>query len=259
MNNKPLRSALVLGATSGIGRAVALEMARAGWKVIALGRDPARLATLAQDLEAHSQESLVLKCDITDHQDLASLKTSLDHLETLDVLVANGGGPKAMSFESASDEDWQSAFELCFLSYARVIRMALPFLRRSSSARIVTMASSSVRVALESLVLSNTMRTAVMALSKTLAHELGPDGILVNCVGPGRIETPRTDSLDDRRGGALGMTRKDYRAVVCKQMPLGRYGQPEEVAALVMFLASPANTYVTGQTILCDGGMVNAY
>jgi 3-oxoacyl-[acyl-carrier protein] reductase len=116
-----------------------------------------------------------------------------------------------------------------------------------------------VRVALDNLILSNAMRTSVMALTKSLSNELGSAGVLVNCVGPGRVATPRTDGLDDKRSAFAGMDRDSYRSQFCKQIPLSRYGTPEEVATLVHFLCSAENSYVTGQTILCDGGLTPSY
>jgi 3-oxoacyl-[acyl-carrier protein] reductase len=174
-------------------------------------------------------------------------------------LVNNTGGPPAGLFEQFDDAAWQKAFELNLLSYVRTIRAALPHLRESGGGRIVNFTSTSVKSPLDNLILSNAFRTGVLGLSKTLASELGPSGILVNVVGPGRIQTDRITHLDTMRAGKAGVSIEQIRTESAKAIPLGRYGEPDEMARLAVFLGSPANTYVTGQTILVDGGMVKAY
>jgi 3-oxoacyl-[acyl-carrier protein] reductase len=123
----------------------------------------------------------------------------------------------------------------------------------------VNYASSSVKAPIENLILSNTFRMGVLGMTKTLAGELGPDGILLNVQAPGRIQTDRVAHIDSLRAAKTGMTMEQVRAETCRTIPLGRYGAPEEFAKLTVFLGSPANTYLTGQMILLDGGMTKAY
>ena len=131
-------------------------------------------------------------------------------------------------------------------------------MRERGGGRIVNIASSSIKQPIENLILSNTFRAGIAGLAKSLAVELAPDGILVNTIGPGRISTARSQSMDASRAEALGVPVKEVRGQVESQIPLGRYGTPEELARVAAFLASPANGYVTGQAILVDGGMVRA-
>jgi 3-oxoacyl-[acyl-carrier protein] reductase len=148
---------------------------------------------------------------------------------------------------------------LNLLSYIRAIRAVLPHMRKGGSGRIVNYTSSSVKSPLDNLILSNTFRMGVLGLTKTLASELGKDNILVNVLGPGRIQTARIEQLDGIRAKKSGLSLEQVQADTCKTIPLGRYGTPEEFAKLTVFLGSPANTYITGQTVLADGGMVKAY
>jgi 3-oxoacyl-[acyl-carrier protein] reductase len=174
-------------------------------------------------------------------------------------LVNNGGGPPAGVFDTFDDAAWQSAFELTLLSFIRTIRAALPHMRAGGGGRIVNFTSSSFKQPIENLILSNTFRMGVLGLTKTLAGELGKDGILANVLGPGRIQTDRITQLDTIRATKAGKSMDDIRAETAKAIPLGRYGEPEEMAKLTVFLASPANTYITGQAMLVDGGMVKSY
>jgi 3-oxoacyl-[acyl-carrier protein] reductase len=197
--------------------------------------------------------------DLTRPEDIVKLidatASAFGHIFTL---INNSGGPPAGTFEQFDDAAWQSAFELNLLSYVRTIRAALPHLRRGGG-RVVNFTSSSVKSPIDNLVLSNTFRTGVLGLTKTLAGELGPEGILMNVLGPGRVQTDRIEQLDTLRAQKAGSSIEQVRADTCRAIPLGRYGTPEEYAKIAVFLGSPANTYITGQAMLVDGGMVKAY
>lgn len=168
-------------------------------------------------------------------------------------------GPKPGPFDSFDDSQWEKAFEMCLLSYVRTIRACLPSMRRLGGGRIVNSTSSSVKDCLDNLILSNTMRMGVVGMSKTLASELGKDNILINVIGPGRIGTARITSLNAMRAEKAGITVEEYEKEDLKSFPLGRYGTTEEYGRLAVFLCSEANTYISGQTILLDGGMTRAY
>ena len=168
-------------------------------------------------------------------------------------------GPKPGPFDSFKDEDWEGAFQLCLLSYVRTIRACLPSMRRLGGGRIVNSTSSSVKDCLDNLILSNTMRMGVVGMSKTLASELGRDQILINVIGPGRIGTARIASLNAMRAKKAGITVGEYEKRDLEAFPLGRYGNTDEYGRLAAFLCSEANSYISGQTILLDGGMTRAY
>jgi len=157
------------------------------------------------------------------------------------------------------DDDWQKAFELTLLGFIRSIRAVLPLMRAAGAGRIVNFTSSSTRQAIDNLILSNTFRTGVVGLTKTLARELARDNILINVVGPGKMDTARLRSIETMRAEKLGMTLEDLQNKSAAEIPMGRYGRPEELARLAVFLCSAANTYITGQTVLADGGLVRAY
>jgi len=254
------RTAIVLASTKGLGKATALLLAKEGANVAISGRDEAALAATRADIEqATGRAPLAVVTDVTKASDIQRLvEETVKQFGSVDILVNNSGGPAAGTFDQITDEQWIQAFELNLLSYVRAIRAVLPYMRKQKFGRIVNFASSSFKQPLENLLLSNTFRTGILGLAKTLATELGPDGILINTVGPGRIATDRVAALDQLRADALGSDRAEVRKQMETTIPLGRYGEPEEFARVVTFLASPANSYVTGQSFLIDGGLVKA-
>ena len=254
------RVALVMAASKGLGRAVATELAREGASVVISSRDGETLArTAAEIADETGAEVEPHTADITRAEDVRALVShAADRFGGLDVLVNNTGGPPAGTFDDFGDEDWQAAFELILLSLIRAVREAWPLMRERGGGRIVNVASSSIKQPIENLTLSNTFRAGIAGLAKSLSAELAPDGILINTLGPGRISTARSQSMDAARAETLGVPVEEVRGQVETQIPLGRYGTPEEFARVAAFLASPANSYVTGQAILVDGGMVRA-
>jgi 3-oxoacyl-[acyl-carrier protein] reductase len=252
--------ALVMAASKGLGRAVATELAREGARVVISSRDADALAqTAAEIAEETGAEVEHRAADLTRAEDVWTLVSHVtDRFGGVDVLVNNTGGPPAGTFDDFDDEGWQFAFELVLMSLIRAVRGVLPSMRERGGGRIVNIASSSIKQPIENLILSNTFRAGIAGLAKSLAVELAPDGILVNTIGPGRISTARSQSMDASRAETLGVPVEEVRGQVESQIPLGRYGTPEELARVAAFLASPANSYVTGQAILVDGGMVRA-
>ncbi len=258
LTDKPV---IVCASSAGLGKATALAFAREGAHVMLCSRRSAELQRAAAEIAAATgREPAITVADLTQPADITRLvEATVAAFGGVFALVNNSGGPPAGTFDLFDDAAWQSAFELNLLSTIRTTRAVLPHLRRGGGGRIVNFTSSSVKSPLENLILSNTFRTAVMGLTKTLAGELGRDGILVNVLGPGRIQTDRIEQLDGIRAKKSGATLEQVRADTAKTIPLGRYGTPAEFAQLAVFLGSPANSYITGQTLLVDGGMVKAY
>jgi 3-oxoacyl-[acyl-carrier protein] reductase len=252
--------ALVMAASKGLGKAVATELAREGASVVISSRDEETLAqTAAEIADETGAEVDPRAADITRAQEIQALVShAADRFGGLDVLVNNTGGPPAGTFEDFGDEDWQAAFELVLLSLIRAVRGVLPLMRERGGGRIVNIASSSIKQPIENLIFSNTFRAGILGLAKSLSVELAPDGILINTLGPGRISTARSRAMDESNAQAAGVPVEEVRGRFESQIPLGRYGEPEELARVAAFLASPANSYVTGQAILVDGGMVRA-
>ncbi len=258
LQNKPV---LVLASSGGIGLGVATEFAREGAKVMLFARSEDKLAAAAEAIAAETgNRPLYTVGDLTDPASVAeAVERTAREFGGLWALFNNTGGPPAGGFDSFDDAAWQSAFELTVLGYVRAIRAALPHLRAGGGGRIVNNASVSTKQAIDGLLLSNVFRSGLVGLGKSLARELGRDGVLVNTVGAGRIDTDRIAALDTIWAEKAGLTREEQRAKSEAAIPLGRYGTPADFARAVVWLGSGANGYVTGQNLLIDGGGTEAY
>ncbi|WP_047981810.1 SDR family oxidoreductase [Ornithinibacillus contaminans] len=255
------KSVIVMAASKGLGKATAQQFAAEGARVVIASRNEAELkATIAEIQENTPTSQLFYKtCDVTKPADIKELvQFTAETNGTVDVLVNNAGGPPAGGFEKFEDDAWQKAFELNLLSYVRAIREVLPYMQQQQRGHIINFTSSSIKQTLDNLILSNTFRAGVVGLAKSLSQELAKDNILINTIGPGRIATDRVAELDQIRANSLGISYEEIRSNTEKSIPIGRYGKPEEFARQAVFLCSSANTYVTGQTLLVDGGLVKA-
>ena len=254
------KCALVMASSAGLGKAIATGFANEGANVMLFSHNEDNLRQAQEDILSKTGRKPGYFCgDITKADDIKALvKTTVDKFGPVYALVNNSGGPETGQFDDFGDEAWQKAFELTLLSYIRVIREVLPHMRKNGSGRILCSTSSSIKLVLDNLILSNTFRLAVVGLAKTLSQELGKDKILVNVLAPGRIGTARIDYLDSTRAEKAGKTVEEIQQMTFATIPLGRYGTPEEYGKLAVFLCSEANTYITGQSILVDGGMVKA-
>lgn len=253
------KTALVIASSQGLGRAIAEQLVKEGANVMLTSRDEEKLKRVADELNAlGAGKAAYCRADITKVEEIQALVQAVrDTFGRIEILVNNAGGPPSGTFEQFTDEDWMKAFELTLLSYIRVIREVLPDLKQGGG-HIVNIASSSIKQPIPGLVLSNTFRTGIVGLSKTLSVELAPYNVLVNTVAPGRIATDRLIYLDEMNAQRQGVSREAIQQQMEGNIPLGRYGQPEEFARVVAFLLSGANTYVTGSSILVDGGMIKS-
>lgn len=255
------KTVLVTASSKGLGFATARGFAREGAKVMLASRSETALqaAVSAIQVETGNAQVSYVVADVSQGFAIADIFEAVERaFGGVDVLVNNAGGPPAGNFNSVEDAQWGQAFELSLMSVVRATKRALPHMRKNQWGRILNFTSSSIKQPIDNLILSNTFRTAVAGLSKSLAIELAPDNILVNTLGPGRIATDRVASLDAIRAQSAGTSIDEVKRTTEAQIPLGRYGTPDEFAALAVFLGSSANGYITGQSILVDGGMVKS-
>lgn len=255
------KSVIVTAASKGLGRAIATEFAREGAHVLLASRSEATLQHTVAAIKSETSNKHIdyIVCDMKDPNAIrAMVDKAVKWNGTVDVLVNNAGGPPAGKFMDMGDDDWYHAFELNLLSFIRATRVVVPYMQKQKRGHIVNIASSSIKQNLDNLVLSNTMRPGIVGLAKSLSQELGGDNILVNTVGPGTIETDRISELNQRKADDLGATVDEVKAKAEQQVPMNRYGQPDEFARAIIFLASGANTYITGQSLIVDGGLVKA-
>jgi 3-oxoacyl-[acyl-carrier protein] reductase len=255
------RVALVNGASKGIGRAIAAALAAEGAAVVISARHEGDITAAAAQLAAASGADVVgVAADVSQPGTAERLVgTAVERFGGLDTLVNNSGGPPLGQFADFADDAWQDAFDLLLLSVVRMVRAAWPHLRASGRGRVINIESTSVKQPIPGLILSNSLRAGVAGLARTLADELAPDQITVNNVLPGSILTDRLRAGAAARAEQAGTPVDELiRAEVGQRVPLGRVGEPEDLAAMVAYLCSTAAAYVTGQTIAVDGGVLRA-
>jgi 3-oxoacyl-[acyl-carrier protein] reductase len=249
------RSALVTGASRGLGKAIALALAAEGARVVAVARNLERLNELAASASPGRGSISARGCDLADASAIERLG---DVLAEVDVLVVNTGGPPPGPAADTPDAVWKAQFEAMFLSAVRLTRAALPGMRKRGFGRIIAVVSSGVVQPIPNLGISNAIRSALVGWAKTLANEVAGDGITVNCLAPGRIATDRVAELDRGRAGREGIGVEEVERQSRAAIPVGRYGDPAEFAAIAAFLASSRSSYMTGSVIRVDGGMIRS-
>jgi 3-oxoacyl-[acyl-carrier protein] reductase len=252
--------ALVAASSKGLGRASAEAIAQEGARVTICARNEATLLTARDEIAAATgAEILAVVTDMTRAENIENVvQQTVDHFGGLHILVCNAGGPPAGYFPEFDDAQWQSAFNRAMMSAVRLIRAALPHMQRAKWGRIVNITSLSVKEPLDNLILSNSIRAAVHGLAKTLARQVGRDGITINNVMPGYTQTDRVNQLVADMAKQEHKTEADIMADISQPIPLGRVGQPEELGAMVAFLASEKASYITGTSIPIDGGVIKA-
>jgi len=231
-----------------MGLAIARTLAAEGCLVTMMARDPKRLEAAASEIPG----AMPVAGDVRDEEALREVvERTARERGRLDIVVNNAGGPPPGTFESTPADAWAEAFELSLHSAVRLTRLALPHLRTSGRGRVVNITSWSVREPIPNLMLSNAIRPGVVGWAKTLSHELGPDGITVNTIAPGKIDTPRVREVCAHLPDPEEARRRDLALI-----PARRLGRPEEVAAAVAFLCSEPGGYVSGVVLPVDGGLL---
>ena len=249
------KRAIVMAASRGLGFASARGLAREGCKLVVCSRDQARIEAAAAAISKETGADV--KALVADVSSASEAKRLVDAAVSayggLEIVVHNAGGPPAGETLQMSEEQWQKAFEQNLLSFTRIVGAAAPEMKKAGYGRVLTIASSSIKQPIPNLALSNALRAGVWGIAKTLSRELAPQGILVNVIAPGRIDTERIAELDQVNAQKSGKSVEDVRKTSIAGIPLGRLGRPEELANLVVFLASEAGSYITGQAITVDG------
>lgn len=252
------KRALVTGSSRGLGYAAAQLLAKEGCRVAINGRDEERIKASAEKL---AQETGTQVIGLVGDASLPEVPERLvegtvQAFGGLDILVTNTGGPKSGSIDSLDEAAWQKGIDLCLMAHVRLIKAALPYLRKSDAASVLTVTSYSVKQPIPNLLISNSVRAATVGLTKSLALELGREGIRLNSILPGWTETERVTELMTDRANVNRSTVEEETRRQAEQSALGRMARPEEFANAAVFLVSPAASFITGVMLNVDGGTV---
>ncbi len=251
------RNVIVAASSDGIARAAAEKFAAEGANVAMCSRDQMKLNAAATQIRERYQARVL--AEVLDVTDEAAVEAFVKHVTQefggVDVCVTNAGGPPPKMFLATTTEEWHRAVEMNFMSVIHFARAVLPGMQKNHWGRLVTITSITVRQPVSDLIYSNAVRAGVLGLVKSLANEFGKDGITVNNVGPGYTATERLKQLIAKRSQELGITPAEFEARLGVEAPLKRVGQPDEVADAIVWLASDRASFITGQTLLVDGGL----
>jgi 3-oxoacyl-[acyl-carrier protein] reductase len=252
------RVALVAASSQGLGKAIAMALGREGAKLALCSRRADAIELAAKEIRAAAGvEVLARAADVTDREAVRRLvEETLERFGRIDICVTNAGGPPSKTFAQTTPEDWTAAVDLNLISVVSFAREVLPVMEKQRWGRLITITSVAVKQPIDGLILSNSVRSAVSGLVKTLANEYGKHNVTVNNVCPGYTRTERLTSLAARVAQNEGLAREDVEQRWTGQVPLGRLGEAEEFASVVAFLASERASYVTGASIAVDGGLV---
>ena len=246
------KRALVCGASQGIGQATAIELAQQGFSVTLLSRSEEKLKNTLVELAGEGHD--ILACDIGAPESWRAELEKRQSEKPYSVLVLNSGGPKGGPISQAQPEEFLQAMQSHLVANSILVRIVMDGMKEESFGRIITVTSTSVKVPIPHLGVSNTVRAAVSSWGKTLSLELAPFGITVNNIMPGFTETPRLESLIKAKADSLGQSYDEVETAWKNMVPMKRFAQPQETAGLISFLCSEKGSYITGQSIAVDGG-----
>ena len=251
--------ALVLASSRGLGQAMAVSLAREGVKVAVTGRSLDGLQKSVELIQAAGGTALALNWDLSDASVIDALVTRVEkELGPIDILINNTGGPPPTPAAGQDPALWQKSFNDMVLSLIAITDRVLPGMRQRKWGRIITSTTSGAIAPIKNLAISNTLRAALLAWSKTLATEVAADGVTVNIIMPGRIATDRLRQLDEAKAKRDGADYEDVVMQMIKQIPVGRYGDPKEYGDTAAFLASQNASFITGSVMRVDGGQIQA-
>lgn len=248
--------ALVAASTKGLGKASAAALAAEGAEVVINGRHKQNLHDAAGEIKSLTGKTpLAIQADVTKPEDIDRMFDEIEkRFGGLHVLVTNAGGPPAGNFPDFNDEQWIKAVELNLMSTVRLIRKAAPAMQKQKWGRIVNIVSLTVKQPADNLLLSNSVRSAIIGLAKSISKGFARDNVLINNIAPYYVSTKRIDYLMEQAAARLGTTKEAALQNIVKEIPVGRLGTPEEFGSAVAFLCSDRNSYMTGSTIQFDGG-----
>jgi 3-oxoacyl-[acyl-carrier protein] reductase len=254
------RVAVVVGSSRGIGRAIAIRLAREGARLVICARGSDALERTANEIRSMtSAEVLAVQADVTRSEDITALiALTLDRHKAIDILVANGGGPPYATFQDVTPDAWDASYQMILRSLVLLCRETVPHMQGRRWGRIIAIASVTAKQQIPGLMVSGVMRAGVVGFTKNLSQELAPFQITVNAVCPGYIGTEKFIEGAGARAANQGAPVQKVVKKIIDSIPVGRLGTPEEVAAVVAFLASDHASYVTGTMIPVDGGVIQA-
>lgn len=255
------KRAFVTAASRGLGRQSALALAREGVRVAVASRNAAALSELVDELRAAgAPDAISIPVDLADDQSIAEgVDVAVGRFSGLDIVVGNTGGPKSGPFLDISMDDWRRAADETLFAMVRLSQSVVPHLKSAGGGRIIFITTVGVKIVQPDMVLSDSLRLAIVGLAKSMSHELAQDNILVNCLCPGPIATDRMEDLITASMQQRGLDRQAAEKLWYAEVPMGRFGDPADFGALVAVLASERASFLTGASIAVDGGKSRAY
>jgi 3-oxoacyl-[acyl-carrier protein] reductase len=255
------KTAIVCASSQGLGKAAAMELASEGVNLVISSRNKENLLSVKKEIETSTNSKIVsIVADLNEPDDIDNLYNKAhSELGPIDILINNAGGPPPSNFESLNDEDWLKAFNLTMMSSIRLTKLVLPDMKERNWGRIINISSVSVKTPVPGLFLSNSLRLGVLGWSKALSDEVAPKGITVNSVCPGSTRTARITNILKSQSEATGKSLDEIESLAAAKIPMLRIGEPEDLAALIAFLASERASYMTGLAIQVDGGSARTF